>query len=88
MSGYTKNLQQVIDSPPFSGSLRALARAIDLDHSHLSRVLDGERELSPKAVARVVRLIPRQHGDALIKQYLRDIAQEIAQAARRRPVTR
>lgn len=86
MSGYIENLQAVIDSPPFNGSTRALARAIGVDHSHLSRVLDGERELSPKIIGRVAKLLPRRRGDALIKEYLRNIASEIATVAQREPV--
>lgn len=87
MNDFTEILKTVIDAKPFDGSIRALARKIRVNHSHLSRTLSGERSLSPKVIGRVARLLPEAEAEDLIKAYLRQIAAEIAQTHRRKPVT-
>lgn len=73
-------------APPFNGRLRALARAIEIDHSHLAKVLDGDREFSPKVVGRVARLLTDVEADALIRSYLREVAAEISKHHKKPPV--
>lgn len=79
MNEFTSLLSAVIASEPFNGSQRALARAIDINHTHLSRVLAGERDFSPKVVGRVASLLPKNQSTALIKAYLQEVAAEITQ---------
>ena len=76
---FTAILNEVIDSAPFDGSQRALALAIEINHSHLNRVLSGERDFSPRVVGRVARLLPKKKAAELTAAYLRQIAAEIAQ---------
>ncbi len=86
MNEFTSLLNDVISSAPFKGSQRALARAIDINHTHLNRVLAGERDFSPKVVGRIARLLPEKQARALIKAYLQEIAEEIAKNAGREAV--
>lgn len=85
VSEFRKILQQVIDGEPYNGSQRALARALGITHSHLSRVMSGEREFSPKVVGLVTRTLSAAQADKLIRAYLSEVAEEIADAARRGP---
>ena len=78
MNDFTQILHEVVSAEPFNGSQRALARAIDVDHTHLSRVLAGERDLSPKIVGRVAKVVPKKRGNELIKAYLQQVAIEIS----------
>lgn len=87
MNDFAELLKRVVDRSPFDGSIRALARKIRVNHSHLSRTLTGDRSLSPNVVGRVARLLPETEAEDLIKAYLRQIAAEIAQAHRHKPVT-
>ena len=75
-----------MEAPPYNGRLRALARAIGIDHSHLAKVLDGDRGFSPKVVGRVARLLPDVQADALIRSYLREVASEIGEHHKKPPV--
>lgn len=86
MSDFTKILEDVVAAEPYRGSQRALARAIDINHAHLSRVLAGDREFSPQVVGRIARLLPEQKAQALIKAYLQEIAVEIAMKEGRKAV--
>ena len=72
-----------MQAPPYNGRLRALARAIEIDHSHLAKVLDGDREFSPKVVGQVARLLPTPQANALIKSYLQEVAAEIGKHHRK-----
>jgi hypothetical protein len=67
-----------MEAPPYNGRLRAFADAIDVDHSHLIKVLKGDRAFSPKVVGRAARLLPEAKAQVLIKSYLQEIASEIA----------
>lgn len=79
VNDFTEILKEVVSLPPYNGSMRALAKAIAVDHTHLSRVLSGDREFSPQVVGRIARLLPDAQAQELIKQYLRKTADEIAQ---------
>jgi transcriptional regulator with XRE-family HTH domain len=47
----TKAVREALESAPCS--IRALADAAGVDYSHLSRVVGGERNISPEAAAKV-----------------------------------
>lgn len=79
MSDFLKILEDVVAAEPYRGSQRALARAIEINHTHLSRVLAGERAFSPQVVGRIAGLLSERQAQDLIKAYLRQVAEEIAQ---------
>ena len=87
MSDFTRIIEDVIAAEPYLGSQRALARALEINHAHLSRVLAGARAFSPQVVGRIARLLPQTQAQALIKAYLQEIAIEIATKEGRRAVT-
>lgn len=86
MSAFTKILEDVVAAEPYRGSQRALARAIDINHAHLSRVLAGDRAFSPHVVGRIAALLPETQAQDLIKTYLQEIAVEIAKNEGRKAV--
>ena len=86
MSEFRKKIEQVINSEPFNGSRRSLARKSEIDHAHLTRMLAGERGVSPEVVGKIARLLPQKDADELAISYLRDVAAEIAESAHLRPV--
>ena len=86
MSAFLKILEEERHAPPYNGSLRAFARAIGIDHSHLAKALDGSRAFSPTVVGQVARLLPKERAQELIKAYLQETAAEIAEAEGRKPV--
>jgi len=87
VSEFRKKIEQIINSEPFNGSRRSLARESDIDHAHLTRMLAGERGVSPEVVGKIARLLPRKDADELAISYLRDVAAEIAESAHLKPVT-
>jgi hypothetical protein len=87
VSEFRTKIEKVIKSAPYNGSRRALARASDIDHAHLTRMLAGQRGISPTVVGQIARLLPRKEADELIVAYLRDVAAEVAESAHREPVT-
>jgi plasmid maintenance system antidote protein VapI len=86
VSAFLRILEDITAAQPFNGSQRALARAIDINHAHLSRVLTGERDFSPQVVGRVAKLLPEKRANELIKAYLQEIANEIAEQQEREAV--
>lgn len=86
VKSYTKMLKAVLKRPPYNGSQLTLAGAIGVTPAHLSRVLSGEREFSPKIIGKVARLLSVEDAQELIKCYLREIAEEIAQQQGREAV--
>jgi hypothetical protein len=87
VSEFCQIVQEVIDTEPYNGSRRALARDIGIDHAHIARLLSGDRGFSPKVVGKLARLMPRRKADRLIRAYLQDVAAEIAESAHREPLT-
>lgn len=75
-----------MEAPPYNGRIRAFADAIEVDHSHLIKVLNGDRSFSPKVVGRAARLLPDAKAQALIKSYLQEIAAEISAHEGRKPI--
>ncbi len=86
MSDFARILTEIVAEAPYHGSQRALARAADISHSHLTRVISGERDFSPNVVGRIAKLLPPSQADRLIRAYLREVAAEIAESANRDPV--
>ena len=86
VKSYTDILKTVLKRPPYNGSQLTLAKAIGVTPAHLSRVLSGEREFSPKIIGKVARLLSDADAQALIKCYLRQIAEEIAKQQGREAV--
>ena len=87
MKEFTHLLDSLIAGPPYNGSQHSFASATGVNETHLSRLLNGKREFSPRIVGLIARRLPEADAQELVKCYLREIAEEVADHERRRPIT-
>lgn len=80
MTTLLKKLHAAVAAPPFNGSQRKLCLAAKVDTGQFHHVLNGKLAPTPRLIGRVTRVLSKRNGQELIKDYLQQIAAEIAQA--------
>lgn len=73
-------LHAAVATPPFNGSQRKLRLAAKVDTGQFHHVLNAKLAPTPRLIGRVALVLSKRSGQELIKDYLQQIAAEIAQA--------